>query len=131
MQQCSNLHRPALGGLALAAMLFLGACATPPAIIDNPKDGDVVDLVVAQPFTVKLTDTSSGKSVWSMTATPSTALTDKGRRVVPGEGGALPLTIYEFVGASPGSQRLTFSHHKPDQAPGPDDVMTITVTVKS
>ena len=117
-------------GVGLAALAMLAACSATPKIIDNPKDGDKIDLTVGQPFTVKLTDMDGPKTDWVLSGPSSTALTSQGRKVQEAKDGALPLEIYSFTGAAAGEQQLTFSYRHPDEPASPDNTMTVTVTVK-
>lgn len=130
MQKTISRTRPLLAGVALAGMCLLGACESSSKSIDNPKDGDTVSLAVGQALTVILTDMNGAKADWSMTSSDAKALTLRGHTAKPPVDGSLPLDRFEFVGAAPGEQRLTFAYLKPGQPVGPDDAMTITVTVK-
>jgi predicted secreted protein len=93
-------------------------------------DRDKVDLKVGQKLIVKLTDMDGPKTDWIVTSSGSSALKGPTHKPVAGANGALNLDVYEYVGAAPGQQELTFSYRQPEQQPTTDDTMRVTVTVR-
>ncbi len=131
MYHTHSFPRSALTATALAALSILSACQSSPTprVIDNPMDRDKVDVKVGQTLIVKLTDMDGPKTDWIVTSSAASALTGPTHKAVPAANGALNLDVYEYVGAAPGQQELTFSYRQPDQQPTTDDTMRVMVTV--
>ena len=113
------------GGLALAA------CAPIPAVMDTPKTGDKVALSVKQPLQVRWSNSNPAAGAWVVEREPgASAVTLVKHTAQPPEGGAMGLDTFEFVGAKPGSETLTFAYQRKDGQPGDaNDRISIKVTV--
>ena len=115
------------------AVLLLGlaavACAPVQVLVDNPKDGSVIQLAAEQPLRLRLTNVTPG-AAWVMEKEPAGALAYVGHEEKPPVGGALGLQFYDFKGAKPGEERLTFARRADGAPAGPaDETFTVTVAV--
>ncbi|MBL8772812.1 MAG: hypothetical protein JNK30_15630 [Phenylobacterium sp.] len=123
--------RTGILGLAAAMMLGLAACAPIPTVLDTPKNGDTVAISVDQPMQVRWANQSPAHGAWVLQAPPvDTALKTVGRKTEQPPGGAMAVDVFDFVGAQPGSQQLTFVYRRKDGVPPtPEEQITITVGV--
>ena len=118
--------------LALAAgAVVLSACAPVPFVVDLPKNGDTVALSVKQPLQVRWSNANPAAGAWAVEAEPgASAVTFVGHGQQPPSAGAMGLDTFDFLGAKPGAERLTFAYRrKSGEPPGPDERITIKVKV--
>lgn len=115
-------------GVAAAALV---ACAPIPVVVDTPKTGDVVALTVKQPMQVRWSNSTPAAGAWVLEPDlASSAVTLVRRTQQPPAGGAMGLDIFDFVGAKPGAQSLTFVYQRTNGVPpDPDERITIQVKV--
>jgi len=118
-----------LGLASVVAVLTLGLSACDPIgkVVDNPKDGDVLELVQDQPLQFRMTNQEG--LAWRLESGAAKVLKPVNQTGRPAEAGALELALYDFVAAAPGTDTLTFTYGPKGAAPTPTDERT-TVTIR-
>jgi hypothetical protein len=123
-------NRRRAAGFGLAAALALGACAPIATVVDTPQQAQLVRLSVDQPMQVRWANMTPEAGSWVMEKGPASALRSLRRTVQPPANGAYQLEIFEFAGAAPGAEQLTFAYRRKDgAAPTADERITISVEV--
>jgi hypothetical protein len=120
-----------IAGVLLAGLVSLAACAPIPTIVDTPREAEAVRLSVDQPMQVRWANLNPAEGAWVLERGPATAaLKSVGRTVQPPANGAQQLEIFDFTGAAPGVEQLTFFYrHNNGDPPTPEERVTIHVTV--
>jgi len=106
--------------MALAGLLLLQACSPGPRLLDTPMHGQEVALSVEQPMKVRWSNMSPGDGSWVLEGPAPRTVKVVSRVHQPAADGALALDIFDFVGAQPGSERLTFVYQHKDGRPAQD-----------
>jgi hypothetical protein len=126
-------RRALVAALCIAPVcLALTACEPVPAKLDDPKDGDKIEIGVKQTLTFRLTNGQPDTWAWKWEEKPLTALTSVGAVAKPpSDAGGLQTETFAFVGKTSGKEAMTFTYAPKDgsQAAGMDRI-TITVSVK-
>jgi hypothetical protein len=114
----------------MAVALAVAACAPIASVVDTPQDAQLVRISVDQPMQVRWANMTPEAGSWVMEKGPASALTSLRRTVQPPANGAYQLEIFEFAGAAPGAEQLTFTYRRNDGAPPTaDERITIRVQV--
>jgi predicted secreted protein len=122
-------NNSAWGIAAVIGACLAAACSPITMTLDNPRDGDVTHVAANQPLRVRWSDPSSTHD-WVLAPPTANALKIIGQSVQPGEGGATGLELFDFAGAKPGKESLTFVYRTRGGAPNPsDETATLVVTV--
>jgi hypothetical protein len=117
--------------IAAIAVACAGAagCAPGTLPLDNPKTGDTAQVAPGQGLLIRWSDPSETRD-WVLVEPLNGALKSVTQSTAPGAaGGAMKLEHFEFVGAKPGEERLTFAYRTKNGAPDPADE-TATLVVK-
>jgi hypothetical protein len=108
----------------------MAACSPVLSTIDTPKEGQVITLAKDQPLRVRWANLNPDTGAWTLEQPPKGALTAKGVDIQPPNGGARQLESFQFIGAAPGQETLTFTYkRKNGEAPSTDERVTVTVKV--
>ena len=108
----------------------LSACAPIAVTADNPKDGDAITLTAGQPLRVRWTAHSDSAWVWE--EKPLKALKYVAGTGRPAADGALELKLFDFEGAAPGEERLTFAYRTAlGRKPTEEEMKLITEHLKA
>lgn len=116
------------GLIAVCGLAALTACARVVVTLDNPKDGSQINLAVDQPMRVRLTNMDGAGGAWVANKGPGAAIRPMETAVQPSAGGAMQLDTFEYVGAAPGEQHVTFAYVPHGRAA--TDSMTLRVVVQ-
>jgi hypothetical protein len=117
-----------MGALAMVGAAITG-CAPGTLPLDNPKTGDSAHVAPGQGLLIRWSDPSETRD-WVLVEPLNGALKSVTQSTAPGaDGGAMKLEQFEFVGAKPGEERLTFAYRTKNAAPDPADE-TATLVVK-
>jgi len=116
-------------GLISCVMLALSACSPVLSTIDTPKEGDVITLAKEQQMRVRWANLHPDAGAWTLEQPPKGSLKPGGIDVQPPAAGAQQLESFNFVGANPGEETLTFAYKRKDGTP-PSADERITVKVK-
>lgn len=109
-------------------LAILAGCGSTPVSLDNPLDGQSVALAVSQPLRVKLSNVSGG-GAWVREGDTPDSVEVLDPAVRDAANGVKQLQTFEFVGAAPGEDVLTFVYRRPGVEPDVSDVIRIAVKV--
>ena len=116
---------------AIAALCATAAACSPGTLpLDNPKTGDSAQIAPGQGLSIRWSDPSQDRD-WVLVDPLKGSLKAVASTTPAGAaGGAMGLEQFEFVGANPGEERLTFAYRTRNGAPDPaDEVATLVVKV--
>jgi hypothetical protein len=115
---------------AAAAAVLLNSCAPVVVTVDTPKEGDTIAVAPEQSVRVRWANIHPEAGSWKLDHPPTGALSATAVKIQPPENGARQLEVFEFVGAKPGTETLTFFYERKDGAPiTSDEHITINFKV--
>ena len=108
----------------------LAGCSAGTLPLDNPKTGDTAHIAPGQGLLIRWSDPSESRD-WVLVEPLKGSLKSVSQADAPGAaGGAMKLENFEFVGAKPGEERLTFAYRTKNGPADPaDEIATLLVTV--